>query len=121
MLSEIHEYSLYLMAAFYIFAGVSHFRNPKFFLSITPKWVPEPEKVNWLVGGIEILLGILVLFPSTKNYALLGIILLLIAVFPANVYHFQKSLKKGKHVWATLLRLPIQGLLIWWAYSLGSF
>ena len=117
MLSTIHELSLYLMAAFYIFAGYSHFKNPKFFLRITPKWVPAPEKVNILVGVIEILLGILVLILATRNYAVWGIIALLVAVFPANVYHFQKALQKKKFVWQSALRLPIQGLLIWWAYS----
>lgn len=114
----LHWISVILMAAFYIFAGYSHFRNPKFFLKITPKWVPSPEQVNVIVGGIEIALGLLLLIPQTRSLAAWGIIALLIAVFPANVYHFQKSLKKGKFVWPTLIRLPIQALLIYWAYTL---
>lgn len=109
--------SLLLMAALYIYAGISHFRNPKFFLRITPKWVPQPEKVNLLVGAIEIGLGLLLLLPATTSLAAWGIIALLIAVFPANVFHFQKALKKGKMVWPTLIRLPIQALLIYWAYT----
>ena len=107
---------LFLQAAFYIFAGVSHFRNPKFFLKITPKWVPGPEKVNLIVGAIEVILGIGLLIPLTRSFAAIGIILLLIAVFPANIYHFQKALKKGKMVIPTLIRLPVQLLLIYWAY-----
>lgn len=110
--------SVILMAAFYIFAGYSHFRNPKFFLKITPKWVPAPEKVNLIVGGIEIALGLLLLIPQLRSLAAWGVIALLIAVFPANVYHFQKSLQKGKFVWPTLIRLPLQALLIYWAYTL---
>lgn len=110
--------SVILMAALYIFAGYSHFRNPKFFLKITPKWVPAPEKVNVMVGAIEIVLGVLLLIPQMHSLAAWGVIALLIAVFPANVYHFQKSLKKGKFIWPTLIRLPIQGLLIYWAYTL---
>ena len=109
--------SLYIMASFYIFAGVSHFRKPKFFLAITPKWVPFPEKVNLIVGAIEIALGVLVVFDSTRSFAAWGIILLLVAVFPANVYHFQKALQKKKGVILTLIRLPIQLLLIYWAYG----
>ncbi len=109
-------FSLILMAAFYAFAGYSHFRNPKFFLKITPKWVPEPEKVNLIVGVIEIALGVLLVIPATTAMAAWGVIALLIAVFPANVYHFQKALKKGKMIWPTLIRLPIQALLIYWAY-----
>ena len=116
-MAQIHFYSLFLMAGLYIFAGISHFRNPTFFLKITPPWVPAPEKVNILVGIIEIVLGILVLYPPTRSIAIYGIIALLIAVFPANIYHFQKAKKKGKHVLGTLIRLPIQGVLIWWAWS----
>lgn len=107
---------LYIMAAFYIYAGVSHFRNPKFFLKITPPYIPKPELVNIIVGVIEIALGILVLIPDTRSWAAWGIIALLIAVFPANWYHHQKAKKKGKHVRATLIRLPIQLLLIYLAY-----
>ncbi len=107
---------LVLMAAFYIYAGVSHFRHPKFFLKITPPYIPSPEKVNLLVGAIEIALGVLLLIPATTSMAAWGVIALLIAVFPANFYHHQKARAKGKHVMATLIRLPIQALLIYWAY-----
>lgn len=109
--------SLILMASFYIFAGVMHFRVPKFFLKMTPKWVPSPEKVNILVGIIEIVLGVGLFFESTRSLAAMGIIALLIAVFPANIYHFQRAIKKGKLVIPTLIRLPMQLVLIWWAYS----
>ena len=57
-MSTIKLISLVLMAALYIYAGISHFRTPKFFLKITPKWVPYPEKVNVLVGILEIVLGL---------------------------------------------------------------
>lgn len=105
------------MAAFYIFAGVSHFRIPKFFIAITPKWVPKPEIVNIVVGVIEIILGILLFFSETRSFAAWGIIVLLIVVFPANVYHYQKAKKKGKNVTATIIRMPIQLLLLYWAYQ----
>lgn len=117
MLATIHAYSLYLMAALYIYVGYYHFKNPKFFLYIMPEWVPAPKKTNLLVGVIEIALGIMVLIPALRDYAIWGIIALLIAVFPANIYHFQKSLKKKKQVWMTALRLPFQLVYLWWAYS----
>ncbi len=107
---------LLIQSAFYIFTGVSHFRNPPFFLKMTPKWVPAPEKVNLIVGAIEIILGVALLIPFSRSIAAIGIIILLIAVFPANIYHFQKALKKGKMVIPTLIRLPVQALLIYWAY-----
>lgn len=108
------------LAALFLFAGISHFRKPKFFLKITPKWVPVPEKVNILVGAIEISLAIALFVPVISKYAAWGIIALLIAVFPANVYHFQKSLKKGRHIVPTLIRLPFQVLFIYMAYLLTS-
>lgn len=116
-MANVNLISLILMSLLYIMAGISHFRNPKFFLKITPLWVPSPETVNLLVGMIEIILGVCVLIPLLRIYAAWGIICLLIAVFPANVYHFQKALKKKKQIWITLIRLPIQILLIWWAFS----
>ena len=109
--------SLLLMAALYILAGISHFRQPKFFLSIMPRWVPAPEAVNRLVGLLEVALGLALLFAATRPYAAAGIIALLIAVFPANVYHYQKARKQGRAQLLILLRLPLQGLLLYWAYT----
>lgn len=116
-MSTIKLISLLLMSAIYCIAGISHFRKPKGFLKITPKWVPYPEKINVIVGSIEIILGIALLFSSTRNYAAIGIIVLLIAVFPANIYHFQQARRKGKFIIPTLIRLPVQVLLIYWAYT----
>lgn len=107
---------LYVMAAFYAFAGISHFRNPKFFLKITPPWVPFPEVVNIIVGIGEVLLAILLIIPSTRAISAWGVIALLILVYPANIYHHIKARRKGKHVTGTLIRLPIQFLLIYLAY-----
>ena len=109
--------SLFIMSAIYCFAGFSHFRKPKIFLKITPKWVPCPENINTVVGAIEIILGIALLFSSTRNYAAMAIIALLIAVFPANIYHFQQARRNKKHIIPTLIRLPIQALLIYWAFT----
>ena len=116
-MSTLKLISLLLMAGAYIFAGVSHFRNPKFFIKITPKWVPQPKKVNLIVGIVEVLLGLALLFENTRSYAAWGIIALLIIVFPANIYHHQLARKKGKGIVTTMIRLPIQLLLIYWAYT----
>lgn len=105
------------MAGLYILAGINHFIMPRVYLKITPPWVPRPSLVNWLVGAVEITLGILLLFEKTQSLAAWGIILLLIAIFPANFYHFQLAKRSGK-IWVpTLLRLPVQVLLIGWAYT----
>ena len=116
-MTTLQYLSLVLMASLYLLAGMGHFWKPDFFLKITPKWVPQPERVNLLVGFIEIALGIGVLIPSIRSIAAWGIMALLIAVFPANVYHFQKARRKGAFVGPTLVRLPLQALLIYWAYT----
>ena len=51
---EASQISLYLMVGLYVLAGINHFIMPKTYLKITPPWVPQPEKVNWLVGLAEI-------------------------------------------------------------------
>jgi uncharacterized membrane protein len=113
---EASQISLYLMAGLYLLAGINHFIMPKIYLKITPPWVPQPEKINGLVGVTEIVLGILLLFPESRSLSAWGIILLMIAVFPANIYHFQLARRKKQMVLPTLLRLPMQAVLIWWAY-----
>jgi len=104
------------MILFYFGAGISHFRNPIFFLKITPKWVLFPKIVNIIVGIVEIVLAIGLIFEKFRSISAIGIIILLILVFPANVRHLELSVKKSKNIIATVLRLPIQGLLIYWAY-----
>ena len=107
---------LYIMAGAYALAGIMHFVVPKFYLAITPKWVPAPAVVNVMVGLAEIALGIGLVLESTRSLAAWGVIALLIAVFPANVYHFQKARRKGQALWMTALRLPLQAVLIYWAW-----
>lgn len=110
--------SMYVMAGFYIFAGVYHFVKPKFFLRIIPPILPLKEWINWITGAIEFSLGILILFPAYQSIAAWGIIFLLIGVFPANVYHLMaKGAGMKVPIWGLWLRLPFQGVLIWWAYQ----
>ena len=114
---DIKLISLILMAIFYMYAGFSHFRNPRFFLRITPPYVPFPKTVNFIVGVAEMSLGMALLFPETSVYAAYGIIALLIAVFPANIYHLQsKGAGMKIPMWGLWLRLPIQGVFLLWAY-----
>ncbi len=111
------EITLYIMAVLYILAGANHFLNPKFYLHIIPPYIPWHKAMNYISGAIEIVLGILLLYPPYSTLAAWGIILLLIAVFPANVYHLTSSHpKKGIPKWVLYLRLPFQGVFILWAW-----
>lgn len=105
------------MSALYIAAGINHFRSPRFYLRIIPPQLPKPEWINWISGAAEIVLGVALLIPPLTSLAAWGVILLLIAVFPANVYHlYAKGAGMKIPIWALWLRLPIQGVLIWWAW-----
>ncbi len=106
---------LYLLSLLFIFAGIMHFVKPKMYIRIIPPYLPNPKLLNALAGVFEIIFGLGLLFEPTRSYASIGIILLLIAVFPANLYMYQKG-ARGIPKWALLLRLPLQFALIAWAY-----
>jgi uncharacterized membrane protein len=99
-------------------AGINHFINPKIYENIIPPYLPQPAILVYVSGLLEILFGMLLLFSTTRRLAAWGIILLLIAVFPANI---QMAVNySGTHsmgFWISLLRLPLQGVLIWWAWT----
>ena len=114
---EIKEISLYVMAAFYFIAGVNHFRLPKFYNKIVPPFLPNKELINYGAGALEIVLAILLIIPQTSHMAALGVILLLIAVYPANIYHLvSKGAGMNIPQWALWVRLPLQFVFIFWAY-----
>lgn len=114
---EIKTLSLYAMAAFYILAGLSHFFATKFFLRIMPPYIPWHKPIVYLSGLAEIGLGALLLQKEYSSWAAWGIIALLIAVFPANLYHYTSG-GAGMRIpqWALFLRLPLQAVLVIWAW-----
>ena len=113
---------LYLMGALYIVAGLNHFRNPRLYLKIIPPYFPIPKLLNKIAGVAEIIFGVLLCIPTLTIYGALGIIGILIAVFPANLYMYQnRAAQFGLPKWLLLLRLPLQLLLIYWAYQYITF
>jgi len=108
---------LYLMAILYIVAGINHFRVPRLYLKIIPPYFPKPKTLNLICGGSEIVLGAALCIPMLTKFAAWGIIALLIAVFPANIYmYLDDNASLGIPSWLRLIRLPLQLGLIWWAY-----
>ncbi len=111
------EVGLYVMAAVYTVAGLLHFITPKPYLRIMPPYIPYHYLMVYTSGFFEIVFGIALLFDETRSYAALGLILLLIAVFPANIYMAQRmTQKQSKNRWIAYIRLPLQLALIYWAY-----
>ena len=78
--------SIIIMSSFYISVGVAHFITPEKFLIIIPASFPFPLLLVYVSGFFEILFGILLLLKRWRFYAGLGLIMLLIAVFPANIF-----------------------------------
>jgi uncharacterized membrane protein len=106
-----------VFAALFIIAGVSHFVATDFFLKIMPPYLPFHLPLVLVSGVIEILLGILLLVPRYSRLAAWGIIALLIAVFPANIHVYQHQELFPLPWFVLLLRLPLQGVLILWAFA----
>ena len=109
-----------VFAGFFIATGVTHFTGPEFFLKIMPDYIPQNLHLAcvYVSGVAEILLGVMLLIPWTTRLAGWGLIALLIAVFPANIYAYQHTLElfpnldPKLHFW----RLPLQAVMIFWAW-----
>ena len=119
-MKKLKTASYYIFGILYIIAGALHFYMPDFYLKIMPPYLPWHLELVYLSGIIEILLGIGLLLKTTRKWAAYGIIALLIAVFPANIYLAfnelpQQALQTNTTV-ALWIRFPIQVLLIALAY-----
>jgi uncharacterized membrane protein len=101
----------------FVLAGINHFLHPYLYVKIMPPYLPWHLELVYLSGVLEIALGVLLLIPACTTLAAWGLIALLIAVFPANLHMaLNAPLYHQIHPVALWLRLPIQGVLIAWAY-----
>ena len=109
--------TIYLMSLFYISIGIKHFINMDWFMRIMPPYLPYHKELIYLSGTFEILLGIMLVFKRTRFLAGWGLILLLIAVFPANIYLAQTN-GAAMNISPTIAwgRLPFQAIFIALAY-----
>ena len=108
-----------ISSIFYTIVGIKHFIEPDYFLSIIPPYLPFHIELVYISGFFEILFGLMILFPKYRYYGSIGLILLLIAVFPANIYLAQSKEAQeaiGASQQIAIWRLPIQGILIWIEY-----
>ncbi len=106
-----------LAAIFYVGAGTLHFLRPEFYLKIVPPYIPWHLAMVRISGFFEILGGLGLLIPRTRRAAAWGLVALLIAVFPANLYMATNPVETGATAIAPILRwgrLPSQLVLIWW-------
>jgi uncharacterized membrane protein len=111
--------SRFLLAAFFIGGGINHFANPRFYEAIVPPSLQdEKQRVVQVSGVAEIAGGLGVLLPFTRRLSGLSLIALLAAVFPANLYMAREPRRFRKlPPWALYARLPLQPLMMIWAWK----
>ncbi len=109
-----------VIAVFFLGAGVAHFRDPETFMKIVPPWLPSARTLVYVSGFFEVAGAIGLLLPATRVAAGWGLVVLLLAVFPANIYMATEGIKFGDFPpqdWMSWARLPLQfvliGLLVW--------
>jgi uncharacterized membrane protein len=105
-----------VLGAGFAIAGISHFAYSAHYARIIPPALPYPDALVAISGVCEIAGGIGVLIPRVRKAAGVGLIMLLIAVFPSNVYMALHPERFGDTASPTMLyaRLPLQALFVVW-------
>ena len=115
----LRKLSLFGISVFFIYFGIDHFINPEFYLSIMPPMFPLHLEAVYLSGLFEILGGVGVLIARTRSIAGWGLLALLIAVYPANIYMaLTPEAFPDISLFALYFRLALQFLFFYWAYSI---
>jgi uncharacterized membrane protein len=108
---------LVALAVFFVAAGANHFVNPAFYVRIVPPSLPAPLMLVYVSGFFEVLGGVGVLVPAVRSRACWGLVALLIAVFPANLFMAAHPDRfPDIPLWVLYLRLPLQAVFVAWAY-----
>jgi uncharacterized membrane protein len=107
---------LYLAAVFFIAAGMGHFVRPGFYERMMPPYLPWPAGLIFISGVAEVAGGAGLLLRRWRRAAGWGLLALLIAVFPANVYMLQHPEAFNIPVWVLWARLPFQGVFMAWVW-----
>jgi len=118
-LPTLRNSALAAASIFYIAAGLNHFRSPGFYQRIVPPGFPSPKALVDISGVAEIAGGVGLAIRPLRRAAGWGLIALLLAVFPANIYmamHPQEFADLPLPRWTFYARLPIQGVLIAWVW-----
>lgn len=119
--SVLRRLSVGAAATVFIAAGLGHLLWPETYERIVPPALPFPRLLVLLSGLAEITGGFGLLIPASRRPAGWGLIVLLAAVFPANIYMALRPEKFPQIPPAALwLRLPLQGVLMAWVWRVGS-
>lgn len=106
----------WLAAFFFIYAGMNHFFHQEFYERLVPPGFPSPRILVSASGIAEIAGGLGLLIRPLRVVAGWGLIALLIAVFPANIYMALHPERFGIAPWMLWARLPVQAVLMLWVW-----
>lgn len=106
-----------LLAALFLLAGTVHLLDPNLFMPIMPPWVPAPLAAIVISGLCEGAGGLGLLMPNARlqRAAGWGLLLLLLAVFPANIHMAAAHIRVHgvpSADWMSWARLPLQPILM---------
>lgn len=111
-----------ILGIFVLFAGIAHFANPDFFNDIVPPWLP-PNEFFWTYasGVAEVMIGLMLLRQATRRRGALAAIWLFVCVYPANLYMtWDWRDRPAGEQFVSWARLPLQFVLIWWAWRIAQ-
>lgn len=113
-----HPWHFVAMGLLYFISGLAHWFFPKIYLEIMPPWIPKKKAMIWWSGLAEVGLGIGIFLPAWHDLALYGIMAMLVVFLPVHIYMLREPAKFDKLPgWLLWMRIPLQGFLIYWAYS----
>lgn len=97
-------------------AGVLHFTSPRFYEELIPDVLPGSERA-WVYGSgvAELVAGGLLANRKTARLGAWVTFAVLLGVYPGNIYDAVRHPPTDGRGVASLLRLPLQLPLLWWA------
>lgn len=88
------------------------------YLRIMPRYLPNHKLLVFLSGLAEISLGIGLCLENTRNLSIYGIMVMLVVFLPVHFYMLSnEKAAAGIPQWILILRIPLQFVLMYWAYS----
>jgi len=118
---DVRKYSLWGLGICFIFFSIGHAVKADGMVQMLPPWVPFRLPLIYLTGVLELIIGIALFIPKLQANAAKAAIMVFIVFFPANIYAAINATGLGGNQWGPiylLIRLPLQLILIAWAYFL---
>lgn len=111
-LPTLGDKGAFALTVMFVLVGISHFAKREKLEAMIPAHWPYRRAMNYISGAAEIILGFLLLFDTTRMIAAFGLLLLLIAVFPANIY--MARVKPTLYNRSRLFFQPVYMLWVWY-------